>query len=53
VGASQRTIQRALAELEAARKVRSIGRARSQRWLSPPLAGFTSILLLPTTLPPA
>jgi hypothetical protein len=29
--------------------VRSIGRA--QRWLSPPLAGFTTILLLPAALP--
>jgi len=50
--ASQRTVQRALAELEAAGQVRSIGRARAQRWLAPPLAGFTTILLLPTTLPP-
>jgi hypothetical protein len=53
LGDSQRTVQRALAELEAAGKVRSIGRARAQRWLSPPLAGFTTILLLPATLPPA
>ena len=53
VGASQRTVQRALIELESAAKVRSIGRGRSQRWLSPPLAGFTTILLLPTALPPA
>ncbi len=47
----QRTVQRALVELEAAKRVRSIGRARAQRWLSPPLAGFTTILLLPTSLP--
>lgn len=45
--ASQRSVQRALAELEAAGRVRSIGRARARRWLSPPLAGFTTILLLP------
>ncbi len=51
LGASQRTVQRALAELEAAGRVRSIGRARSRRWLAPPLAGFTTILLLPTALP--
>ncbi|SBP89777.1 helix-turn-helix domain-containing protein [Thiomonas delicata] len=51
LGASQRTVQRALAELEAEGQVRSIGRARTQRWLSPPLAGFTTILLLPTALP--
>jgi hypothetical protein len=51
LGASQRTVQRALVALEAAARVRSIGRARAQRWLSPPLAGFTTILLLPAALP--
>jgi hypothetical protein len=51
LGDSQRTVQRALAELEAAGRVRAIGRARAQRWLAPPLAGFTTILLLPTSLP--
>src|SRR5256885_3577570 len=50
LGASQRTVQRALVELEAAGRVRSIGRGRAQRWLSPPLAGFTTILLLPAAL---
>ncbi|MGZ5152680.1 MAG: helix-turn-helix domain-containing protein, partial [Vulcanimicrobiaceae bacterium] len=51
LGDSQRTVQRALIELEAAGRVRSISRARARRWLSPPLAGFTTILLLPTALP--
>ncbi len=51
LGASQRTVQRALVELQAEGRVRSIGRARTQRWLAPPLAGFTTILLLPATLP--
>jgi len=51
LGESQRTVQRALADLEAAGRVRSIGRARAQRWLAPPLAGFTTILLLPAELP--
>ncbi len=52
LGASQRTVQRALVELEAAARVRSIGRARAQRWLAPPLSrGFTTILLLPAALP--
>ncbi|WP_332813811.1 helix-turn-helix domain-containing protein [Ramlibacter sp.] len=51
LGASQRTVQRALAELEADGRVRAIGRARAQRWLAPPLAGFTTILLLPAALP--
>jgi hypothetical protein len=50
LGASQRTVQRALVELEAAGRVRSIGQARARRWLSPPLAGFTTILLLPAAL---
>lgn len=51
LGDSQRTVQRALAELEAAGRVRSVGRARAQRWLTPPLTGFTTILLLPASLP--
>jgi hypothetical protein len=51
LGASQRTVQRALVELETAGRVRAIGRARARRWLSPPLAGFTTILLLPNSLP--
>jgi len=51
LGASQRTVQRALAELEGAGRVRAIGQARARRWLAPPLAGFTTILLLPAALP--
>ena len=50
LGASQRTVQRALAELEEAGRVRAIGQARSRRWLAPPLSGFTTILLLPAAL---
>jgi hypothetical protein len=51
LSASQRTVQRSLAELEIAGRVRSIGRARARRWLSPSLAEFTTILLLPAALP--
>lgn len=51
VGASQRTVQRELAVLEAEGAVRSHGRGRAQRWLGTPLAGFTTILLLPASLP--
>ena len=51
LGASQRTVQRALVELEEDARVRSIGRARAQRWLAPPVVGFTTSLLLPVTLP--
>jgi hypothetical protein len=46
-GSSQRTVQRSLAALEAAGRVRSLGRARAQRWLAAPLTGFTTTLLLP------
>jgi len=49
--ASQRTVQRALAELEAEGRVRAIGHTRARRWLAPPLAEFTTILLLPAALP--
>jgi len=51
MGTGQRTVQRALIELEAAGQVRAMGRGRAQRWLAPPLAGFTTILLLPAVLP--
>ena len=47
---SQRTVQRTLDELAAAGKVQSIGRGRAKRWLTPPLPGFTTALLLPTAL---
>ena len=46
----QRTVQRALVELEAAADGVALDRARAKRWLAPPLAGFTTILLLPTAL---
>jgi tetratricopeptide (TPR) repeat protein len=52
LGTSQRTVQRALVELETTGRTRSIGQTRARRWLAPPLAGFTTILLLPTALPP-
>ncbi|MGE0859208.1 MAG: helix-turn-helix domain-containing protein [Gammaproteobacteria bacterium] len=47
LGTSQRSVQRALAALQATGRVRALGRARAQRWLAPPLVGFTPILLLP------
>ena len=50
LGTSQRTVQRALDELAAAGKVQSFGRGRARRWLTPPLPGFTTALLLPTAL---
>ena len=51
LGESQRNVQRALADLHEAGRVRRTGRARAQRWLAPPLAAFTTILLLPASLP--
>ena len=47
LGASQRTVQRALDSLAAAGKVQSFGRGRARRWVTPPLVGFTTTLLLP------
>jgi len=51
LGASQRTVQRALDSLEAAGKVQSFGRGRARRWMTPPVPGFTTTLLLPAPLP--
>jgi hypothetical protein len=51
LGASQRTVQRALDSLAEAGKVRSFGRGRARRWLTPPMPGFTTTLLLPAPLP--
>jgi hypothetical protein len=51
LGMSQRTVQRALDSLAAAGKVQSIGRGRARRWMTPPVMGFTTTLLLPAPLP--
>jgi DeoR/GlpR family transcriptional regulator of sugar metabolism len=51
LGASQRTVQRALDSLAAAGKVQSFGRGRTRRWITPPAPGFATVLLLPTSLP--
>lgn len=51
LGASQRTVQRALDSLAATGKVQSFGRARARRWMTPPLPGFATTLLLPAPLP--
>jgi hypothetical protein len=51
LGASQRTVQRALDSLAIAAKVHSFGRGRARRWTTPPLPGFATTLLLPTPLP--
>src|SRR3981081_2984089 len=51
LGASQRSVQRSLDQLAAAGKVQWFGRARARRWMTPPVPGFTTILLLPAPLP--
>jgi hypothetical protein len=51
LGRSQRTVQRALDALAATGKVQSVGRGRARRWMTPPLPGFTTTLLLPAPLP--
>jgi hypothetical protein len=51
LGTSQRTVQRALDALAAAGKVQCFGQARARRWITPPIPGFTTTLLLPG--PPA
>ncbi|HZF79736.1 MAG TPA: helix-turn-helix domain-containing protein, partial [Rubrivivax sp.] len=53
LGDSQRTVQRALLDLEEAGHVRAIGQTRARRWLAAPLAEFTTILLLRAALPNA
>jgi hypothetical protein len=50
LGASQRTVQRALDSLASARKVQSFGHGRALRWMTPPVPGFTTTLLLPSPL---
>jgi len=51
LGTSQRTVQRALDSLAAAGKIQPVGRGRGRRWITPPVLGFTTTLLLPASLP--
>jgi hypothetical protein len=51
LGASQRTVQRALDALAETGKAQSFGAGRAKQWTSPPIAGFTTTLLLPGPLP--
>jgi hypothetical protein len=51
LGASPRTVQRAFDSLAAAGKVQSFGRGRARRWMTPPVPGFPTTLLLPGPLP--
>ncbi|MBZ9678727.1 helix-turn-helix domain-containing protein [Mesorhizobium sp. ES1-1] len=47
LGTGQRSVQRALEELAEAGKAQSFGHGRARRWMTPPVAGFTTALLLP------
>jgi len=51
LGSSQRTVQRALDALAARGKVQAFGRGRARRWMTAPMPGFTTTLLLPVALP--
>jgi hypothetical protein len=51
LGASPRTVQRALDQLATAGRVQWFGRGRARRWMTPPVPGFPTTLLLPGPLP--
>ena len=51
LGASARTVQRALEQLATAGKVQPCGSGRARRWMTAPVPGFTTTLLLPGPLP--
>ncbi|KAA0995414.1 helix-turn-helix domain-containing protein [Pseudomonas sp. ANT_J12] len=53
LGTSQRTVQRILDTLAADGKVQSFGRGRARRWMTPPVPGFATTLLLTAPLPSA
>src|SRR5947207_11291746 len=44
LGASQRTVQRAVEQLAAAGKVQSFGRGRARRWMTPPVGDRKSVV---------
>ncbi len=51
LGTSPRSVQRAFETLAATGKVQSFGRGRARRWMTPPVPGFPTTLLLPGPLP--
>jgi len=51
LGTSPRSVQRALDQLAAAGKAQWFGRGRARRWMTPPVPGFPTSLLLPAPLP--
>ena len=51
LGVSARSVQRALEQLAERGKVQSVGQGRACRWMTPPVPGFPTTLLLPGPLP--
>jgi hypothetical protein len=51
LGTGQRSVQRTLDALAAANKADSFGRGRTRRWMTPPMPGFPTSLLLPPSFP--
>jgi predicted ArsR family transcriptional regulator len=51
LGTSQRSVQRGLDALALTGKVQSYGHGRARRWMTRPMPGFTTTLLLPGPLP--
>ena len=51
LGTSARTVQRALDDLSARGKAQSFGKGPAQRWITAPVPGFPTLLLLPGPLP--
>ncbi len=51
LGTSPRSVQRAFETLAATGKVQSFGRGRARRWMTPPVPGFPTTMLLPGPLP--
>ncbi|MDH2405236.1 helix-turn-helix domain-containing protein [Bradyrhizobium sp. SSUT18] len=50
LGTSARTVQRALEQLARSNKVQFFGHGRARRWMTPPVPGFPTGLLLPGPL---
>ena len=51
LAASQRSVQRALDSLATSGKAQPIGSGRARRWITPPMPGIATTLLLPGPLP--
>ncbi len=51
LGASQRSVQRALETLAAAGQAQPLGQGRARRWAAPPPPGCATVLLLPPLSP--